>query len=144
MKVVGTGIQLVNNGGQALWLRCSTDGGATFDTGNNYSYNEQYYGSDSSNDWNRSSADSKMIVMLPYPDSSTSTNSGSFEINLYNMGNASLHATFIGEVTANQVNTNYNIRFSGSYNVTGAVNAIRFLGATANIFSGNFYLYGIN
>lgn len=144
MKIIATGIQLVNNGGQALWMRCSTNAGVSYDTGNNYSYNEQYFGSDSSNDWNRSSADAKMIVMIPYPDSATSTNSGSFEMSLYNISNAALHATFMADVTANQTTTNYNIRFSGSYNVTGAVNGIRFLGANGNIFAGNFYLYGVS
>ena len=144
MKIVATGIQLANNGGQALWMRFSNDGGLTYDTGNNYSYNEQFFGSDSNNDWNRSSADGKILVMLPYPDSVTATNSGSLEIDLYNVNSASMFTTMQGLVTANQVAVNYSIRFSGSYNIVTTTSAIRFLGANGNIIAGNFYLYGVN
>ncbi len=142
-KVIGTGIQLVNGGGQALWMRCSTDGGATYDSGNNYSYSEQYFASDSGNDWNRSSADGKILLIIPYGDSSTSTNSNSLDLDLFNVNNAALHFTCLGKATSNQLAVNADIRHSGSYNVTGAVNGIQFLGANGNIFTGTFALYGI-
>lgn len=144
MKVIGTGIQLVNAGGQALWLRCSTNGGSTFDTGNNYSYSEQYFGSDSSNDWNRSSADSHVLLVQPYGDSATSTNSNSFELDIFNISSTTLYTTFIATCTANNGAINYSIRVSGSYNVNSSVNALRFLGANGNIVKGNFSLYALS
>jgi hypothetical protein len=144
MKIVITGLQLVDGGGQALWLRCSSDGGSTYDSGNNYSYNNQYFGSDSSNDWNRSSADSHILVVFPTPISANATDSGSVELDLFNVGQATLYTTFLGDATANKAAVNYTQRISGSYNQAVTVNALQFLGANGNIFTGNFYLYGLS
>jgi hypothetical protein len=144
MKIVMTGLRLVDSGGQALWMRCSTNGGSSYDSGANYSYNEQYFGSDSSNDWNRSSADSRILLVFPTPISANATDTGSMELDIFNLGQATYYMTVLGNATANKAAVNYTMRISGSYNVASSVDAFQFLGATANIFAGNFYLYGLS
>lgn len=143
MKIIITGLQLANAGGQALWMRCSTDGGGTFDAGNNYAYNNQYYASDSSTDWNRSGADSKILLVFPGPLSSSSTDSGSVDMDIFNISQATLYTTFLSNNVIDAAGVNSNQRVSGSYKQAASVNALRFLAASGNVISGKFYLYGI-
>lgn len=144
MKVLITGLQLVDNGGQALWLRCSSNGGSSYDSANNYSYNNQYFASDSGNDWNRSSADSHILIVFPTPISANATDSASVELDIFNLSQSTLYTTVLGDATANKAAINYTERISGSYNQAASVNALQFSGANGNIFKGNFYLYGLS
>lgn len=152
-KIIGSGIQLTDAGGQGLLMRCSTDNGATFDSGTSYAFNELWLGSDSNQDWNRQAAATSLLVMFPGPTNAVASNSGAFDMDLFNMNSSTLNATFLAEASSNKivpedppdpaVYTNYNIRFSGLYNVLGTVNAIRFLANSGNIIAGKFSLYGI-
>lgn len=143
-KIICTNLQMVQGGGTKLQMRCSTDGGANYDSGNNYSYVNYSWDSGGSQNYDRAGATSSIQLNSPVPDGASSTNAGGFELDIYNVASASLYKVF--RYISSYVETTTLVMQSsgGSYNSATAVNALQFLSSTSgNFISGTFKLYGI-
>ena len=117
---------LVLGAGVQLGIRCSTNGGSTYDSGSNYMYQNNQGGASSS-------AGTSFQINN---NSASNLNSGFCDV-LY-LNNANNLVTFTSKNT--NVSTPYTA--SGFYMVQGAVNALRFVTGTG-FTSGTIYLYGI-
>ncbi len=143
-KLYITGLQCVISGGSYVKILCSTNGGSTYDTGANYSFNTQYYGSDASNDWTRAtSANDLKWLHNAVPSSLTSTDTGSSEILITGLSSSAQYKQFRCISSTNIGSIMFEFNSGGSYNVATAVNAFRISHSTGNIFLGTFSLYGL-
>lgn len=142
--LVVSGLQLDADGSTRVLLRVSTDGGSTYDTGSNYFYTHWYYGSDSSQDWNRSASDTFMFLGQQSPDDTTSTDNGAFLFYLYNLASSSQYKAIHGQGVTLVSGNVFEQRFAGGYKSATAVNAFQVYGSNGNIIVGKFSLYGIN
>lgn len=144
-RVLINGLQVAQGGGTFLRLRCSTNNGVSYDSGNNYSFTQTYHGSDSSQDWNRSSAASGIELILPTPDSAVTTDNGYLDIALANLASTTQFKLLSAQASVISTTACIDTEIAGSYNIATAVNAIQFDTNTAtNIFAGTFELYGIS
>lgn len=143
-KLYITGLQCVVSGGSYVQILCSTDGGSSYDTGANYSYNTQYYGSSAVQDWSRATS-ATYIKWLhnAIPSSLTSTDTGSSEILITGLSSAAQYKQFRCISSTNVGSDMYEYNSGGSYNSATAVNAIRIIHSTGNMYAGVFSLYGL-
>lgn len=130
--------------GQTINLRFSTDGGATFDTGNNYRH--QYTFSNSNNTGGTSGSNSESaLVFMGGITNVTADGGGSGSLTLFNPGLATgaRYVEFSSGFRFTDTNY-YHIHGSGTWvNSTTAANAVRFLSSSGNIASGTIRCYGI-
>lgn len=129
----------------SFWMRMSTDGGSTYDSGANYS--------DASFAWNRASSGvsgtegggTKIVLTFTNIDNTTSKGGISGFIRLYNPLGVASHKHILGEIS--WVNSTGAVRdgqmIRGSYESTTAVNAFQFLASSGNLASGTIRVYGI-
>lgn len=125
----------------ALYVRLSTDGGSTFDSGSNYSWANWRFNTGGSG---VNSADNATVIDIAGEAtiSNTASDGGyvaTFELS--NPGSASHYKAVYGQ---NRMpgGTSGSV-FHGVYKSTTAVNAVRFFMSSGNIASGTIRLYGI-
>jgi hypothetical protein len=139
-------VNVFNTTDQTLpWIRCSTDGGATFDTTAIYSSywhsrnRASFYG-----DGNES--DTKIRTMNNGNQNSYNIGISGF-IRLYQPLSTTRYKTFMGDLTIAQniagIPCPENCQFSAFYRSLTAVNAIRFLMSAGNMTNGTIRLYGV-
>ncbi len=123
-----------------LWMRMSTDGGSTYDTGANYSYNY--------NRWASGGAQVQVTgatkIILTHNISNTSTHGVNGYIRLFNPQSATFRKYVSGQFILRQggAATYEGNNSGGIYESATAVNAIQFLASSGNI-SGTFRCYGV-
>lgn len=124
-----------------LYMRCSTDGGSTYDSGSNYSY--AYYNCNDAAGSGAHGATSVSAMVVADAVDNTSNNSG-----------VSATLTFADPATTAWKNMHGSVQwvvtniliasiYSGSYKTGSACNAVRFLFSSGNIASGIIRIYGI-
>jgi hypothetical protein len=139
-------VNVFNTTDQTLpWIRCSTDGGATFDATAIYSSywhsrnRASFYG-----DGNES--DTKIRTMNNGNQNSYNIGISGF-IRLYQPLSTTRYKTFMGDLTIAQniagIPCPENCQFSAFYRSLTAVNAIRFLMSAGNMTNGTIRLYGV-
>ncbi|MEV5033690.1 hypothetical protein MRBLMC3_002927 [Sphingobium sp. LMC3-1-1.1] len=139
-------IELVNlvpaNNAVTLYMRLSTDGGASYDSGANYGYTRwitNRFGSGS--DGTDSGSNEIRINNNAVDNTATYGISGSARF--FSPSSTSLHKIVSGSITLiNAANIESGL-FSGRYLSTTAVNAFRFLFSSGNISSGTIRVYGV-
>jgi hypothetical protein len=142
MKVIVSGLQIVT--GSNLLLNCSTNGGSSYDSGDNYSYSQVILGSDSTNNWNRQAGSPNILLLTNGPSSSTSTDNCGFELNIFSAVSASQYTLFQAQIPMVVGSNLYINQVGGAYTGATGVNALQFTASGShNIFSGTFSLYGI-
>jgi hypothetical protein len=129
-----------------LWMRMSTDGGATYDATGIYSYDHQLWRAGGVGN-SGTSAQTKTLVSYSGGGSvSTSTTHGlNGNIRLYSPGSTVLYKTVRGQVAYQESSGSFRVgvNYRGAYESATAVNAFRFLMSTGNIASGTIRVYGI-
>jgi hypothetical protein len=129
---------------QTPYLRCSTNGGSTYDAAANYQCSTFYFyygGSGAAN------GPTSAIGLNTGNTENTAANGGANGwLRLINPGSSSIKKMFRGEtVNADSTQSGAAVGglLQGRYNVTTAVNAFRILFPTGNIASGIGYVYGL-
>ena len=134
---------LVGTNTADLLMRMSTDGGATYDSGNNYGW--------ALNAWIRSSAgqagsDTTNVIELANSISTTASYVTTGEINLVAPADAAAFKTVYGMMFARNSANGLPAEGKtvvGVYKITTAVNAFRILPSTGTITSGTVRVYGL-
>ena len=129
-----------------LYLRTSTDGGATFDAGaSDYQYIAKGERAGGAQDLETSVSTTAILLNVSETNFDNAAASGfNFTVNIFTPSDAT-RKTVVG-YRGYGVNTSLNyaqIFGGGMRNTNGDVDAIRFLAASGNITSGTFKLYGV-
>lgn len=147
LRLIANNVQVSITAGN-LEMQCSTNGGSSYDSGINYEYSITFNRSDSASDWNRSNPTMGVTgiqVMNPVPSSAISTNSGSMDLEIFGVGQATTYLTLQTRNVVQDVSGISTQTGAGAYATAASVNAIQFVcNDGSNIVSGNFYLYGVN
>lgn len=121
----------------------STNGGSSYDTGNNYSWwaNFAYSGT-------LAKVGANGVGALAFRDINTTLGTGgaySGTLRFYDPGNGAIHKFLAGQynIPDNSVNL-ITWTWGGRYSVTTAVNAFQFKFASGNITSGTIRIYGLS
>lgn len=138
-------VSLIPASASKLWMRMSTDGGSSYDSGNNYSTDGFVWRSGGSA-LGGGTALSKII--MTYSGSGDVSTTANWSLNgrmtLFNPGSAALYKTVDGRVTYFDSGPFRVVHdFRGTYEVTTAVNAVQFFMSTGNIASGTIRCYGV-
>lgn len=127
------------SGGTALLMRCSTNNGSSYDSGNNYQYAYTYVRTNSSTLGVANTSSASSIGLQDAVDTSNPTHG---EITMIRAG--------AGRFLVYYDFPCYNVTFGweritggGVYTGGTSVNAVQFLMSSGNIAAGNFYLYGL-
>jgi hypothetical protein len=125
-----------------LTMRFSTDGGATFDSANNYRHAYTFAGSGGANGFSASNSESSILLFGTFNTSATAGMKGTVELS--NPGSTTQHKAILmrGFFLANDGNY-YHVHGGGSWVSVSAANAARFLMSSGNITSGTIRCYGI-
>jgi hypothetical protein len=129
-----------------FWIRMSTDGGASYDSGNNYRFANYLVNDSGSFSTNSVAASStSRVTVASETVSSTAANGGICgNVKLTNPLSATQHKTVNGQTAALYADGNwYNALTAGAYKSTTAVNAIQFLMSSGTIASGTIRIYGL-
>jgi hypothetical protein len=128
--------------GATLNLRCSTDGGATYDSGANYRYAYHFAGSQNTGAGANGSNTATAGVVYGTLTSTASIGSNG-TVQFVNPLSAIFTKTYLfrGAFQAQDANY-YHVHGTGAYASTTAVNAIRFLMSSGNL-SGTVRVYGL-
>ena len=134
------------SGSTFLGLRFSTDGGSTYDTAN-YQWTTMYSidtgGSDSGGQVGSFSAGSTAEIQVVNSNHSIDANTGvNAKVTLY-LPQSALYKQAVSEAAFLEGGTIFQLRETGIYKNTAAVNALRFILGTGNIASGTVRIYGI-
>lgn len=126
-----------------LWLRVSTDGGATFSTSGYEHIQENNSTSNAGISAVSDTAASAVVLFVGIDNSQSYGTSG--RVMLYDPLNASLKKTMTFNLSSvlQAVARRYWISGSGFWGTTTAVNAVRFMYASGNITSGTIRVYGL-
>ncbi len=126
-----------------LWMRMSTDGGSTYDSGTNYSH--LAFGTNRFGGAATGAVDSggTKIILTQSAVDNTSTAGISGSLRLFSPGSTSVHKNIVGTLNYLTGGTLETTQNTGWYRSTTAVNAFRFLFASGNITSGIIRVYGI-
>ena len=126
--------------GANLYLRMSTNGGSSYDSGTNYSMRNLIIQTGSSS--TGGSTGLAQIAIASTVSSSTSWGlAGIFR--LYNPGSAALYKAVEGTFTFYDGSNRKGIVMSGAYEVATAVNAFQIIASSGNISSGTVRCYGL-
>ena len=128
----------------AFWMRMSTDGGATYDSGANYGWAAFTMRAGASATTGAESAATKIQVGFSTDMVNTATKGLNGSIRLYDPASTARHKYIMGHVT-NMDASGFNLLSAtqGIYISTTAVNAFQFLMSSGNISSGIIRTYGI-
>ncbi len=129
--------------GTTLSMRASTNGGSSYDSGNNYRHGFTFSGSQNTGGTSGSNSEAS----VPFAGTASSTASGggcNGTFKVFNPLSASQQKIVVynSGFLSNDGNY-YHIHGSGVYNQTTAVNAMRFLFSSGNITSGTIRCYGV-
>ncbi len=135
------------SGSVFFYMRMSTDGGATFDAGSNYTGGQWGWRSGGSGLGGGGGSQSQISMNLSGAGGLSTTSTGGLtgHAELFSPLSTSVHkqvngrTVFLDTAGPNWLATD----FFGVYNSTTAVNAIRFLMSSGNIASGTIRVYGI-
>lgn len=129
--------------GASLWLRGSTDGGATFLAGTQYA-NAATYNNATSTAVGFTDAAANRALLTAAADNGASdvTVDGRYR---FTVGSATRRAVFIGQSSVFDNTLSVPVAWNGTCWIAGgaAINAIRLLASSGNIASGTFTLTGI-
>lgn len=127
-----------------LWMRMSTDGGSTYDSGSNYQWAGIFQVA-AGGAAQGSTSDTK-IVLVQRLSSTASNGGGVGRYRLFDPLDTVGHKFVLGECATRSTSNSNNLSqqtYSGLYMSTSAVNAVQFLMASGNIASGIIRVYGI-
>lgn len=126
-----------------LYMRMSTNGGSTYDSGGNYSWNLQRSNRFGQTNTGADSAATQIECSSSTDNSGTAGFSG--HLRLFSPGSTALHKAVSGTAMHlnSDGNTVENFQTGGFYRSTTAVNAFQFLFSSGNISSGIIRVYGI-
>jgi hypothetical protein len=126
---------------QPLWLRVSTDGGGTFDSGANYSYGQMAWTA-ATNAFAGATGATKIILTIS--NLSNSANWGiTGRVHLYSPGSAIFKQIDGSLHILDSASTRAKNEVFGAYEVATAVNAFQLLFASGTIASGTARCYGV-
>lgn len=124
-----------------LNVRGSSDGGATFDSGTNYTYSGWLWGTTG---YNAGIAGTAQNALSLSPGMGTANNGFQAEIRIGNCASTTDHKSVHGSVSTLGGDGNfYSSKVGGRWQTTSPMNAIRLLMSTGNINAGVFRLYGL-
>lgn len=126
----------------ALWMRMSTDGGATYDTSGIYYWDALSF-HEAASGLNGSQTDSKVVI--GFSSSTTASYALNGSIRFFNPGSTifkSLQGSTVGRVSNADAHLLQWI-IAAVYKSTTAVNAVRFLDSSGSITSGTIRVYGV-
>lgn len=139
-------IELVNlipaTNAASLYMRMSTDGGATYDAGANYSYNVTGLNRFGVGQTGVDSGATQILATQSGVDN-TATGGVSGSLRLFSPSSTSLHKNVTGQLNSLFTGIIQTHQISGWYRITTAVNAFRFLFSTGNIALGTIRVYGV-
>ena len=141
-RVTVTSLQPVTDG-VSLLLQFSTNGGTSYDTGNNYSYNLFRWLAGSSTPGGGTAASSIQMIEGNAAAVSSFTANGAFDI--WGVGSGFYTAT-TGEFSFNTSNSGgqrAGMTQAGVYEITTTVNAFKVFASSGNINSGTVRCYGL-
>ena len=127
-----------------LWMRMSTDGGATYDTSGVYA-NDSFVWRAGGSAVGGGTAATKCILSFAGGSNqvqSSTTHVVNAHMRLFDPASASAYKAISGSVSYFDGNRVRN-EFRDAYESTTAVNAVRFLMSTGNITSGTIRIYGV-
>jgi hypothetical protein len=127
--------------GVSLYMRMSTDGGATYDSSGIYDYT--VFGRHRLGSSLTGSSTSTYIQMNQSGLPNTSTKPFSGHVQLFSPGSTALHKSMQGHAAYHNGTCAEVSEYVGQYLSTTAVNAFRFLMSAGNIASGTIRVYGI-
>lgn len=125
-----------------FYMRMSTDGGATYDSGANYSYVAFGLNRFGSAPTGVDSGGTQIQLNKSAIDN-TSTAGISGSIRLFNPGSTSVHKNITGQLNGLTGGALEIESVTGWYRSTTAVNAFQFLTSSGNITSGTIRVYGV-
>ncbi len=131
--------------GAAPWIRCSTDGGSTYDSGSVYDWALYSVLMGSGGSGGAGAASQAQFALFNAGLLSTASPAMNGHLRLFNPGGSQTHKQFIGLLNCcYSGDSGYRLsQTTGQYNNTSAVNALRFLFSSGNIASGTIRIYGI-
>lgn len=123
-------------------MRMSTDGGSSYDSGNNYAWAANQTAPAFTGPIGANTA--AFIVLFNAFDTTVSQSSMSGSWKLFNTGSTALYKGVVGQMSAWKNDGNFfNNTGAGFYKITTAVNAFQFLSSSGNIASGTIRVYGV-
>lgn len=131
------------------WIRFSTDGGTSYDSGANYQWANSIQTPSGGTGFTAVASATGASAIIPTGSgnvANTAVGGGlRFSARLYDPLSATAHKALIGDGTfRNSGDSNhYRLNFGGYYISATAVNAMRFLFSSGNIASGTIRVYGI-
>lgn len=127
-----------------LGIQVSTDGGANYDTGNNYNFSYSWSRINTGGDFGQ---DAQALMMLVNNESIDAHWPVVGRLNLYNPGGTVAYKRILGEVALRgQPADTPPVRFaiSSAWKNTAAFNAFRVISSVGNIASGTVRVYGLS
>lgn len=130
-----------------LWMRMSTDGGSTYDSGSNYFFSGFGFNNTGSSVLGVGSA--AKTTAIKFQNAANIDNSADYGVvgsgRLFSPGSSSLRKYFQYRVTYldNTAAVLQNLDGTGIYDSATAVNAFQFLMSSGNIASGTIRVYGV-
>lgn len=135
----------VESGVSALWLRTSTDNGASFDSGAS-DYEWRMFGTEGASDLD----DNQINLTPPFNftiENATGNGKGDWNIYLFNPSSsgrtAVVNQAYFIKDDGTSIRGGYADGYGARKESTGAVDAIQFLMSSDNISAGTFKLYGL-
>lgn len=140
-------IEIVNvvpaTNGVSLFLRFSTDGGSTYDSGSNYEYARYFRATNGSGSGNSSSATATGLAMWDTDLQNTTTLGLVATVKLYNPLSATFHKAATWDSYGPGAANFFAVWWMGRYRSATAVNAFQIIASSGNISSGTVRCYGI-
>lgn len=139
IEIVG----VVNTSSGTLGIRCSTDGGSTYDAGNNYAWQATF--ADTSGAAGQSNAADSALNFFSSATTPATNLAWYGTLRFMNPLATSLYPMFFGGLTNpySGASVMHKIDWGGYYASLTPVNAIRFLNSAGNLTSGTIRIYGI-
>ncbi len=125
-----------------LWMRLSTDGGATYDASSNYYFGWSFIETLGSTGVVNAQTVAQWALVTGQSNS-TALSGTSGMVKLFNPANASGRKTAMFDFQLNQAGDAFRTSGQGAWLVNTAVNAFQFLFSSGNIASGTVRCYGI-
>ena len=125
-----------------LWMRMSTNGGSSYDAGNNYGWAQVAWRSVTSLAAGGENGLSKIQLTSQGVDNAATSAGVNGSIRLANPRSATVFKHIFGKTYAFGATFYISYELMGSYQVAAAVNAFQFLFSAGNIASGTIRVYG--
>jgi len=127
-----------------LWSRVSTNAGVSYDSSANYWYAASYAGSNAAGGAIGAESGAQWKIATSSLSNTAAAGGVSGHLRIFSPLSASLHKQYIGQTTFLATDGHrYVLNQGGSWTLTTAVNAIRFVMSTGTIASGTIRCYGV-